>query len=429
MAKPRILYIVHNHPELHPGGAEAYALELYRSLRDGDRFEPQLVARIGPNQARTAEPHPGTPFRATGADPNELLVYTATERFDFFWMTHRDKSFYTRDFDTFLRAQQPDIVHFQHTLFLGYDLVTQVRRSLPDTPILYTLHEFLPICHRNGQMVRTFNGERCMDASPRRCQECFPEIPARDFFMRRRFIQSHLEHVDLFLAPSRFLRDRYIDWGIDPARIRFEEYGRRPAQPAPAGAERERTRIGFFGQLNPFKGVTVLLEAMRLLSEDVPGAHLWLHGANLELQTPAFQERFGDLLDRAAPSATLAGSYGHDALPGLMAGIDWVVVPSVWWENSPLVIQEAFQHGRPVICSDIGGMAEKVTHEVNGLHFRAGDPRSLAETLRRATTEPGLWDRLRAGIPEVYDMEDHVRSLGEIYDGLLNPTLRREAVS
>ena len=60
-----------------------------------------------------------------------------------------------------------------------------------------------------------------------------------------------------------------------------------------------------------------------------------------------------------------------------MAEIDWVVVPSIWWENSPLVIQEAFLHGRPVICSDIGGMAEKVEHEVNGLHFRVGDHAAL----------------------------------------------------
>ena len=75
---------------------------------------------------------------------------------------------------------------------------------------------------------------------------------------------------------------------------------------------------------------------------------------------------------------TLAGKYDHDDLPRLMAEIDWVVVPSRWWENSPLVIQEAFLHGRPVICSDIGGMAEKVTDGVDGLHFRVGDPRSLA---------------------------------------------------
>ena len=67
-----------------------------------------------------------------------------------------------------------------------------------------------------------------------------------------------------------------------------------------------------------------------------------------------------------------------------MSSVDWVVVPSIWWENSPLVIQEAFMHGRPVICSDIGGMAEKVNDGVDGLHFRVERPPSLDPAIRPA---------------------------------------------
>jgi len=95
------------------------------------------------------------------------------------------------------------------------------------------------------------------------------------------------------------------------------------------------------------------------------------------------------------------------------------VVPSIWWENSPLVIQEAFLHGRPVICSDIGGMSEKVTDGVNGLHFRVGDPYSLADALRRAVGSPDLWKTLHNGIPEIYDIEDAVMNISEMYRGLL----------
>ena len=159
--------------------------------------------------------------------------------------------------------------------------------------------------------------------------------------------------------------------------------------PAADGA---RNRIGFFGQLNHFKGVDVLLKAMAQLGERGVDAHLWLHGANLELQPQEFRDDFDALLeqDHDGPNnVTLAGKYDHDDLPRLMAEVDWVVVPSRWWENSPLVIQEAFLHERPVICSDIGGMAEKVTDGVNGLHFRAGDARSLARVLERAITTPG----------------------------------------
>jgi glycosyltransferase involved in cell wall biosynthesis len=81
-----------------------------------------------------------------------------------------------------------------------------------------------------------------------------------------------------------------------------------------------------------------------------------------------------------------------------MAGVDWVTMPSIWWENSPLVIQEAFLCGRPLLVSDIGGMAEKVRHGVDGLHVPAANPRAWADALLRAAEDEPLWDRLRAGI-------------------------------
>jgi glycosyltransferase involved in cell wall biosynthesis len=107
-----------------------------------------------------------------------------------------------------------------------------------------------------------------------------------------------------------------------------------------------------------------------------------------------------------------------------MADIDWVVIPSIWFENAPLVIQEAFYHGRPVICSDIGGMAEKITHGVDGLHFRVGDAHHLAQIIRCAAGERGLWDRLHGGIRPVHTLARHVQNLGRLYEELL--TARRE---
>src|SRR5215213_2633163 len=297
MQKTKVLYVLHNHPTLHPGGAEAYALELYESLRESDEFEPLLVARIGPNVASARTSHPGAPFSAVGDDPNQYFLFTETDHFDFFTMTSRDKGVYTHHFADFIRAHNPDIVHFQHTLFIGYDLVSAVRRLLPQAPIFYTLHEFLPICHRDGQLLRT-NGELCKMASPRRCNECFPAIAPQEFFLRERFIKSHFENVDMFLAPSQFLLERYVDWGIPRDRIRFEDYGRIrdhhvvPAEPRPDG----RNRIGFFGQLNYFKGVNVLMNAMALLGERGVDAHLWLHGANLELQPDNFKQEFAEVL-------------------------------------------------------------------------------------------------------------------------------------
>jgi glycosyltransferase involved in cell wall biosynthesis len=352
----------------------------------------------------------------------------------------------------FLRAIDPDVVHFQHTMFFGYDVLREVRRTCPNAAILYTLHEFMPICHRQGQMLRATDDTPCMRESPRRCNECFPEIDPQTFFLRKRFVQSHLAVVDRFIAPSAFLAQRYVDWGLPEEKVTVEEYGRTPpAGEAPVRPRAHRDRFGFFGQLTPFKGLQVVLEAITELHGDASGQqdpllaaleraaapqpaaarrtrredaeprpHVRVHGANLDLQPGQFQNRIRDLLARAGDAVTFIGAYDHDELHAHMAEVDWVIIPSIWWENSPLVIQEAFHFGRPVIASDIGGMAEKVTHEVDGLHFRANDPASLAATLRRAASEAGLWERLHSKIRPVYRMDEHAQRLSALYDQLLH---------
>lgn len=422
-AKKKLLYIVHNHPSVAPGGAEVYALELYEAMCQSDEFEPMLLAarRVPSNSSQLCRGHRLTMIND---DPNQYLFLIDLSEFDWFYVTAKDKSIYTKYFHEFLSAFKPDIVHIQHTLFLGYDLLRLIKNLLPATPIVYTLHEFLAICHRNGQMVRTVGNENCLEESPRRCHECFPDISPPDFFMRKRFIQSQLSLVDLFLAPSHFLLERFVDWGIPREKIKFEDYGRSLVPRFASRAkeeERPRNRFAFFGQFTEFKGVDVLLNAMKILAEDDEpcNAHLWVHGANLEFQWHKFQDEIRELLDATQQDVTMVGRYFTSDLPDLMANIDWVVVPSIWWENSPLVIQEAFHNSRPVICSDIGGMAEKVKDGVDGLHFRAQDPLSLAAVIRRATKTEGLWNSLRQGISEVYRVEDHVESVANIYRALI----------
>jgi glycosyltransferase involved in cell wall biosynthesis len=297
-------------------------------------------------------------------------------------------------------------------------MVRVARNTLPEAPIVYTFQEYWPICHRAGQMVRTGNNELCTEESPRRCNECFPEIPRETFYMRKRFIQSQLALVDQFIAPSAFLRERYVEWGISPDRILHEDYGFRDVTPAPVDADEVRNRFGFFGQLNPFKGVDVLLRAMEALGRDFDGL-LSVHGANYEHAPGELRAELDRLLAVTHETVDYAGPYENDDLPRLMAETDWVIVPSIWWENSPLVISEAFMNGRPVICSDIGGMAEKVTDGVNGIHFIRGDHEDLANVLERAASTPGLWEELRAGIVPPNPVDDHVTLLSTLYKRLL----------
>ncbi len=223
----------------------------------------------------------------------------------------------------------------------------------------------------------------------------------------------------MFIAPTEYVRDRYVDWGIPADRIQVESCALTPIAPRREERRAKRNRFVYSGQFTPYKGTDVLLKAMALLGDDFDG-HLWIYGANLENYEPETQESFRKLLDATSETVTFAGPYDRSReLTKIMTAADWVVVPSIWWETGPLVVMEAFQHGRPVICSDIGGMSEKVTDGVNGLHFRTGDPEALADVMREAIDTPGLWDELRAGILPVPEIREHAAVVTDIYRRLL----------
>jgi glycosyltransferase involved in cell wall biosynthesis len=428
--RPKVLYVSSNHPAVRPGGLELYAQDLYEGMRDRGEFEPVMLARTGPPYSPVTRADTGTPFGLIGQDPNQYFFYTDIKRdlsnYDALFGRTDDKEILTRAYHDFLVSHQPDVVHFHHTLFFGYDIVRATRNALPDVPIVYALHEYIPICHRDGQMVRTKGDELCQEESPRRCHECFPEITPQTFFMRKRFIKSHLDLVDCFVVPSQYVADRYSEWGIPRSKIVVKQYSRQPMsiengeRPDLDCDRRTRNRFAYFGQFNPYKGADVLLRAMDELGEDFDG-ELFLFGANLEIQSPQFRNRFEELLAVQRDNVRFVGRYERHELPKLMAGIDWVIVPSIWWETGPIVVWEAFQHGRPVICSDIGGMSEKVADGVNGLHFRTGDAHELAEVMRRAAETPGLWEELHAGVPREpgHSIEEDVEIMNAIYKGLL----------
>ena len=428
MTDLRVLFVAHGHPAIDAGGAELYAHALCREVGRREGWESYYLART------IASAYLGerdTPFRSMRGRSDEVLW--VPDGYDDFYLSSSRKKQYSFHLDAFLEHYRPDVVDVQHTNGIGLDLVRQIRTSLPDTPIVYTFHEFQPICHARGLMLRTFGDQLCDLASPDRCHACFPEIPPHRFLMREYLIKSHLGHVDLFLAPSRFLRDRFVEWGIEPDRIRHHPNG--CLLPAKILAEVDESSrpsthsFGFFGQLAHHKGVLVLLRAIkRLVDSGERRVRLALHGTNLEYQTPAFRDELSRLVEELRGHVVLAGRYETRELPSLLRDVAWIVTPSIWWENSPLVIQEAFALGRPVICSDIGGMAESVADGVNGLHFRVGDPMSLAETLRRACESEGLWSRLREGIPETRSMAAAAAAQIEVYGSLLR-TRRPVAVS
>lgn len=419
----RVLVLSHGHPDFSKGGAEMAAHGLYRGLNAVHGWDAWFVARHGVAGLK----RPGRVFIAHDA-PRELLFEGDT---DSMYFSARGGEALVREFAALLDQLRPDVVHFHHYWQVGIELIRAVKRFNPRVPVVLTLHEFLAICAQNGQMLKG-DGQLCTRGSPGLCHACMPVHSVDDFLLRRHYIRSFFDQVDRFIAPSHFLRDRYIAWGVQAERITVLENGQedrcaRAAVDDQAGAQ-PRVRFAFFGQITPYKGVDVLLEAFGLLPAALKKKlQLEIHGgANHQLPAEA-QTRLTALRATAHRNVRFFGPYAPEQQQRLIQGADWVVVPSIWWENSPMVIQEAFLHGRPVICADIGGMAEKVVDGVTGLHFRARSAADLARVLERAATAPGLWQALAANIQRPPSIIDSAVSHCDLYLQLIDANVAAAA--
>jgi len=215
------------------------------------------------------------------------------------------------------------------------------------------------------------------------------------------------------------IRDSYVSWGLSDTEFHVIENAQRSkswTRVSRFSLEDNYLVLGYFGQINPYKGLSVLLKALTLLPRKYSKqVRLNIYGANFDHQEERFKNEISTLINQLSKQVTLRGSYEPEHMGQLFKEINTMVVPSIWWENSPMVIQEAFSHGVPVICSDIGGMKEKVTNGVNGLYASASDPASLANQIVRLVSEDGLLDSLVAGIVKPQGLREigmaHIRAV------------------
>jgi glycosyltransferase involved in cell wall biosynthesis len=415
----KVLVVSLHHPELMRGGAQQVAYELFKGLQNEPGIEPVLLAST--DMEYPALYKAGACITGFDQRPNEFLFLP--QEYNGAW--HRTSSVRLVDaYCEFLETIRPDIVHFHHFLTFGIDLLSLTRRILPDARLVFTFHEFLSICDANGHMVRLTDQSLCSQASSVRCHQCFPSRPPEHFLLRKMWFMRHLQEVDVFTCPSSFMIDRYVAWGIDAEKIRHVSNGqadctRGSTLPAFDGP---KNRFGFFGQMVDIKGIQIILRAVAILREQgFTNFKVELNGGNLRYATPALAKEIEDFLaeENERPFAERIvqsnGPYQVDQLASRMARVDWSIVPSLWEEAFGLVVSEAWAFRRPVICSDVGALAERVTDNVDGIHFTRGDPYALAAVMRRAATETGLWERLSGATPEPPSLAAMVAGFLDVY--------------
>ncbi|MCG5487054.1 MAG: glycosyltransferase family 4 protein [Sinorhizobium meliloti] len=409
----RVLVAAHNHPALHPGGTEIFAHDLFGAYK---RAGCEALFLGATNQIHR-QARPGTSFQGIGPAGDELLLWSG--HFDRFFMSQIDLYGVVPDIAELLRDFRPDVVHIHHLLLLGAEFPHIVRRTLPQCRIVMTLHDYYPICHHDGLMVKTSGKELCHGASPDGCHACFKDIALDRFTLRERHLKSLLSDVDRFVSPSRFLKQRFVEWGLAEDRISVIPNGL-PPRGAPAAARRigsDRPVFGYFGNLNPWKGVEVLLQAARQLISEGLEFELRVHGG-APFQSESFVDEITRLFRETAPTVQQRGPYRREDVAGLVAAVDCTIVPSIWWENAPLVIQEAQALGRPVIAGNIGGMAEMIEDGANGLTVAPNDPRALASAMRRLAQDGALARRLSAHAREPENIDTTARRYLELIEAI-----------
>jgi len=443
----RILFVVHGFPPEAAGGTELYAAGLAQALwRRG--HEIVVLAR----DARPDEPE----YRVRRDRAGNVDVVRVNHTFRdaaSFEHTYRNERI-DAIAGALLDDERPDIVHAHHLTCLSTGIVGQC--AARGIPLVLTLNDYWLMCHR-GQLL-DLDLARCDGPEASRCAACAglsasgsPVVHAAAGGLRT--IERHLPHAlaalqrrlltgaarrvvpdsaaaeitrrledargvcdgaARILAPSKTLMERYVRFGIPPSRMLLQEQGIdvRPF----AGLTREsadRLRLGFAGSVMASKAPHVLLEALGGLdpgrvSLTIAGDLAPYHGDNsyAGIVRPMLQ-RFG---------VEWLGGVAHERVPALLASLDVLVVPSIWIENAPFVIKEAFAAGLPVVASNLGGMAELVQDGRNGLLFAAGDPADLRRVITRLLDEPGLLATLREGIPRVKTIDEDAAWTQTIYE-------------
>jgi glycosyltransferase involved in cell wall biosynthesis len=417
--KKRVLLISHYHPELVRGGGQQCCYELFQGLKQEPDIETFFLA--GTDDSYPVLYKPGACITGFDGRPNEFLFLSAD--YDRLW--HRCTSpHHIEAFANFLETLRPDVVHFQHFMLLGIDMLSLTRTVLPQARIVFTLHEYLTMCDARGHMVRLTDGSLCTEPSPVRCHQCLPHHSPDFFLMRKMWFMRHLSVVDRYACACHFQVAHHVDWGLDPKKMFVVPNGEgSKAHKIPPAGEGPKNRFGFFGQFVDAKGVHIILRAVDILrARGFTDFKVELNGDNMRFATPALRGEIEKFLAAEAerPSEQQIvvnnGAYHVEQIEPRMLRIDWSLVPSTWWETFGLVISEAWMFKRPVICSNVGGMAERIQDGVNGLHFQIADPRALADTMYRAATEPGLWQKLSMATPQPPSRADVVKGYRELYE-------------
>lgn len=412
----RIVLAVHCFFPRHYFGTERYTLDLATNLRDLGH-DVSIVTSTFPDD-------PGNEDLITCGTWANIPVYTVDKTRV---PAHGVRDSYEQPsmipiLTQLISSLEPDVLHITH-LMNHTTALLQVASTL-SVPVMATFTDFFALClndtlldihgslcpgpsrsrsnciachlagsnHRSGPAKpSSFPGSRCGYTLASHFLSQLAGAPlvrnttvGRDalaIVQRPAIMRTRYASYMAAIAPTRFLRDVHIAHGFGFP-IHLIRYGvdidRLDAFPR---ANNAPLRFGFMGQIAHHKGVHLLIDVFR---------HFPLLSAELHIFGPpeSHPQYYSELQRKAPPSTHFHGSYAPATLSAHLGELDFLVIPSLWYENSPFVLLQALAHQIPVIVSDVPGMVELVDDGVNGYVFRRSDSRDLRRVLCNLIRDP-----------------------------------------
>lgn len=318
----------------------------------------------------------------------------------------------THDIDLLCDRFAPDVIHVHNTFpLISPSLYWAAARR--KVPVVQTLHNFRLLCPqaiflRDGKICEDCVGKMPWRAVTRKCyrESTMQSAVLTGMLATHRALGTYRERVTRYIALNRFARDKYVEGGLPAHLFRIKpNFVQSDAQPS------WTNRHGgmYVGRLSPEKGIGVLTEAIR----HVPDAAIDVIGSGPLEET--VHQAFG---------THYLGYRSLDEIMTRMGFAQFLILPSICYENSPRTIIEAFACGLPVIASRLGALPDIVRDGVTGLLFNPVDAADLAAKIAWANTHPEQMMRMgqaaRAEYLAQYTPERNYETLMDIYEDAIN---------
>ncbi len=409
----RVLVVTNTFPPGYTGGAEISNYHTCRGLRK--RGIDCSILVLNNRRGKTVDEW----YEFDGIPVHRAHVVTKKRTA---WRDVFDPRIY-RAVRTALRKLQPDLVHVHNVS--GTTLAPYLACRQVGVPVVNTLHDLWLLCPNN--MLYRKDGSFCDPKQyPRGCGDCFRRYDYwGDIVGRRRIFSLLTANVSYFISPSQAIIDRHVEAGYARERFRlvrlgFENPGpQRPQHPtvrAVVEMARRYQVIVFAGGGVEIKGACVLLEAIPMLLAHIDRLRMVVAGGG--------DKRFLDQFRRYAPAVQVLGKVPFREMRTLFGAGDLTILPSVWHENSPVVIFESFQRGTPVLASKIGGIPEFIQENRTGYLFPPASASALAEKAilhfaRSAVERRRMRQTCYRYVDEELAFKQHIEGILTAYDEVL----------